>query len=255
MISAHLLSPQSWSLGQIVAEGISIFEYPWQILVLGLLMGILAVEPVLVSQLMSFRYCLPFVAEIFFLANMPSFAIVVLISCIAVAIRPLRFRSRFASIALCITPQLFYWAFFGRVKGSEPLVWGFSYTPWICAWFIGLCIAGAVVGIGHFTRYRPGLVFASTSLVLVITIIVFNIKVGFDELDYQLYVAKNNPEQVEQFRTHSITETLDKTLANKPVVERLIKANFYPKEPIALRNDLKRRDTGTLVIRKLALVV
>jgi hypothetical protein len=237
---SNLLSLQGWNLGQLVTEGLSIFEYPWQILVLGLLMAILAVEPVLVSQLMSFRYCLPFVAEIFLLSGMPGFAIFVLISCLAVAVRPLRFRSRFASIALCITPQLFYWALFGRVKGSEPLVWGFAYTPWICAWLASLCIAGAVVGVGHFTRYRPGLVFASTSLVLMLAAVVFNLHIGFDELDYQLYVAKNNPEQVEEFRPHSITQTLDRTLANKPVVERLIKAYFYPTEPIALRNDLKR---------------
>ncbi len=238
-----LFSPQSWGLGRVVNEGVSIFEYPWQILVLGLLMGIIAVVPVLVSQLMSFRYSLPFVAEIFFIANMPIFAFVVLISCVAVALRPLRFRSRIASIALCITPQLFYWAFLGRVRGSEPLVWGFSYTPWICAWIISLCIAGAVVGIGHFTRYRPGLVFASTSLVLMITIIVFNVKVGFDELDYQLYVAKyvakDNPELVEQFRSHSITEALDKTLADKQIVQKLIRAYFYSEEPIVLRGELK----------------
>jgi hypothetical protein len=237
----NLLSSDSWGLGRYVVDGTSIFEYPWQILVLGLLMGILAVEPVLVSQLMSFRYCLPFIAAIFFLAGLPGFAVFVLISCFAVAVRPLRFRSRFASIALCIAPQLFYWALFGRIKGSEPLVWGFSYTPWICAWIVSLCIAGAVVGIGHFTRYRPGLVFASTCAVLMLSVVVFDMRIGFDELDYQLYVAKNNPDQIEEFRPHSITKTLDKTIANRGVVESLLKAYFYPTEPIALRNELKHQ--------------
>jgi hypothetical protein len=229
-----------WNIGQLVTTGVSIFEYPWQILVLGLLMGILAVEPVLVSQLMCFRYCLPFVAAIIFLANLPGFAICVIVSCFLVAVRPLRFRSRFASIVLCIAPQLFYWAFFGRVKGSEPLIWGFSYTPWICAWLACLCIAGAVVGVGHFIRYRPGLVFSSTCIVLLLAAIVFNIHTGFDELDYQLYVAKNNPDQIEEFRSHSITQTLDATIADKGLVERLREAYFYPKEPIGLRNDLKK---------------
>ena len=235
-----IFSFQHWQLGQIVTEGLSVFEYPWQILVLGLLMALIAVEPVLVSQLMSFRYSLPFVAEVFFLANMPGFAMAVLLSCFAVAIRPLRFRSRFASIALCITPQLFYWGFFARVKGTDPLVWGFSYTPWICAWLLALCIAGAVVGIGHFTRYRPGLVFTSTAVILVLTTILFNLTVGFNELDYQLYVVKNNPEQLEQFHAHSISESLDNTLADKAVVERLLKVYFYPEEPNALREVLKR---------------
>ncbi|GAH70842.1 unnamed protein product, partial [marine sediment metagenome] len=39
----------------------------------------------------------------------------------------------------------------------------------------------------------------------------FEVTIGFDELDYQLYVAKNNPELVSEFHDHSITEALDKT--------------------------------------------
>jgi hypothetical protein len=70
-----VVSPKLWYLGQSVTAGLSIFEYPWQILVLGLLMGILAIVPVLVSQLMSFRYSLPFVLLVFFVANLPAFAI------------------------------------------------------------------------------------------------------------------------------------------------------------------------------------
>jgi hypothetical protein len=55
-----LTSPNFWRLGQTVTTGVSIFEYPWQILVLGLLMGILGIVPVLTSQLMSFQHCLHF---------------------------------------------------------------------------------------------------------------------------------------------------------------------------------------------------
>src|SRR4030042_3259276 len=79
-----------------MVAAVSIFEYTWQILVLGLLMGIFAIVPVLISQLLSFQYSLLFILEIFFLANLPAFAFCVLISCIAAACRPLRFRSRFA---------------------------------------------------------------------------------------------------------------------------------------------------------------
>jgi len=121
----------------------------------------------------------------------------------------------------------------------EPIKWGFSFTPWICAWLIGLGIAGLVLGIGHFTRYRPGLVWTFTSVVLVIAIVVFEVKIGFAELDYQLYVAKNNPEQTSEFHDHSITEALDKTLTN-PAVRRYLAAFFYPTEPIPLRAELKR---------------
>ncbi len=232
-------SPELWYLWQSVVTGLSIFEYPWQILVLGLLMGILAIVPVLISQLMSFRYSLPFILLVFFVANLPAFAVCLLVSCIAVACRPLRFRSRFIAVVLCTAPQLAFWAYFGGVRGVEPIKWGFSFTPWICAGLIGLGIAGLVLGIGHFTRYRPGLVWVVTSIFLLLAIVTFEIRIGFGELDYQLYVARNDPEQTSEFHDHSITEALDETLTN-PVVRKYLAGFFYPTEPIPLRAELKR---------------
>ena len=234
-----IISPTQWHFGRFTVNGVSIFEYPWQILVLGLLMGILAIVPVLISQLMSFSHSLPFIFAAFFLADLPAFAACILISCVAAACRPLRFRSRFIAIVLCALPQLLYWGYFGGIKGVEPIQWGFSFTPWINAGLVGMAIAGLVLGIGHFTRYRPGLVWAFTSLVLVIAVVVFEVKIGFDELDYQLYVAKNNPEQASEFHDHSITEALDQTLTN-PAVRRYLAGFFYPTEPIPLRAELKK---------------
>ena len=230
---------QFWQLDQSITTGVSIFEHPWQILVLGLLMGIMAVVPVLISQLMSFQYSLMFILEVFSLANLPGFAICLLISCAAVACRPLRFRSRFIAIALCIVPQFFYLGYFGGARGVEPIEWGFSFTPWICAWLDALVIAGFVLGIGHFTRYRPGLTWIFTALTLVIAVVVFEVTIGFDELDYQLYVAKNNPEQESKFQDHSITEALDATTKD-PATKKYLEESFYPTDPIARRAELKR---------------
>ena len=230
--------PAFWHLGQTIISGVSIFEYPWQIVVLGLLMGILSIVPVLISQLMSFGYSFPLILAVFFLANLPGFAICLLVSCIAVACRPLRFRSRFVAIALCTAPQLLYWAYFGGVRGVEPIKWGFSFAPWIFAWIDGLTIAGFVLGIGHYTRYRPGLVWIFTTITLVLAVVVFEVTIGFDELDYQLYVAKNNPEHINEFHDHSITEALDRTTKD-PVIKKYLEGFFYPADPIALREKLK----------------
>jgi len=228
-----------WRLSESLTTGVSIFEYPWQIFVLGLLMGILAAVPILMSQLMSFRYSVIFILEVFFLANLPGFALCLLISCIAAACRPLRFRSRFIAIALCTAPQLIYWGYFGRLRAVEPIEWGFSFAPWIVAWLDSLTIAGFVLGIGHYTRYRPGLNWVFTLLTLVIAVVVFEVAIGFDELDYQLYIAKNNPEQISTFHDHSITEALDETVRD-PTTKKYLESFFYPTEPIALRAELKR---------------
>jgi len=233
------IRPESWHLGQMTTTGVSIFEYPWQIVVLGLLMGILSIVPVLISQLMSFSYSFVFILSVFFLANLPGFAICLLVSCIAAACRPLRFRSRFVAIALCTAPQLLYWGYFGGVRGVEPIKWGFSFAPWIFAWLDALTIAGFVLGIGHFTRYRPGLVWIFTSITLILAVVVFEVTIGFDESDYQLYVAKNNPEHVSEFHDHSITEALDETTRD-PDIKKYLEGFFYPADPIALREELKK---------------
>lgn len=232
-------TPAFWCLGQSITTGVGIFEYPWQILVVGLLMGILAVVPVLISQLMSFRYSLLFILAVFFLANLPGFAICLLISCFAAACRPFRFRSRFVAIALCTAPQLIYWGFLGSAREAEPIKWGFSFAPWVCAWLIGLGIAGIVIGIGHYTRYRPGPVWVVTAVFLLLAVVTFEIRIGFDELDYQLYVAKNNPEQTSEFQDHSIKEALDKTIRD-PAIKKYLAGFFYPADEIALREELKR---------------
>ena len=235
-------SQEFWSLGRLVItgadRGVSIFEYPWQILVLGLLMGILAVVPVLISQLMSFSYSLPFILAVFFLADLPGFAVCLLVSCVAAACRPLRFRSRIIAVALCTAPQLIYWGIFGGAWNLEPIKLGFSFAPWICAWLIGLSIAGLVLGIGHYTRYRPGLVWIFTTVFLFLAIVTFEIRIGFDELDYQLYVAKNNPEQAVEFHEHSITKALDDTLTD-PDFKKFLAGFFYPTDAIQRRAELK----------------
>ncbi|MEJ2647241.1 MAG: hypothetical protein P8016_02380, partial [Sedimentisphaerales bacterium] len=165
-------------------------------------------------------------------------AICLLISCFAVACRPLRFRSRFIAVALCLSPQLAYWIYFGGARNVEPTEMGFSFVPWFVAWLDSLVIAGFVLGIGHFIRYKPGLVWIFTSLTLVIAVFVFEYAIGFDELDYQLYVAKNNPELISEFHDHDISGFLDKTI-NDPDVQKYLRDFDYPTDPQVRRNVLK----------------
>ncbi len=231
--------PDFHNLGQATITGVSIFEYPWQIIVLGLLMGILAVVPVLVAQLLSFGHSFLFVLAVFFLANLPGFAVFLIVSCFAAAVRPLRFRSRIIAIALCLAPQLVYWGAFGGARGVEPLEWGFSFAPWIWAWLTGMTVAGIVLAIGHYTRYKPGLIWTFTTTTLLLALTVFGSAIGFDELDYQLYVARNNPEEVPEFRDHGIREALDKTISD-PTEKEYRKAFSYPTEIIPLREEIKR---------------
>lgn len=222
-----------WGLGGLVLSPVSIFEYPMQIIVLGILMGILAVIPTLVSQLLSFRHSLLFVVIAAVLGKPVGFSLFVFVSCLGAASRPLRFRSRIVAIALCLAPQVVYWGVFGRIESLEPLKTAFGFFPWVCAWLSGLAIAGFVLGIGHFTRYKPGLIFAFNVVAMAVAGWLFQWTIGLAELDYQLYVARNDPEKVEEFFDKNISKELNAT------VERMLKRkssyNFYPTNKGELR--------------------
>ena len=75
-----------------------------------------------------------------------------------------------------------------------------------------MTVAGIVLAVGHYTRYKPGLTWIFTTTTLLLALGIFEWAVGFDELDYQFYVARNNPEDVTEFREHSIREALDETV-------------------------------------------
>lgn len=236
---SQVFEPSSWGLSHFITSPLSIYEYPSQILVLGILMGALTIIPILVSQLMSFRYSWPMMLGAFFVARLPILGAAIFISCLAVACRPLRFRSRFIAIVLCTAPEILYWSIFGGTQNVDPVKWGFSFSPWICAWLTCLWMSGAVLAVGHYTRYKPGLIWSIGAIALCLGLALFSWNIGFSELDYQLYIAKNNPEEVREFHDHSLTEAIDKAMEDDST-RSFLTGLFYPTEPIMLRENLKK---------------
>ena len=239
--------PGPFYLEKLVLSPLSIFEYPAQIFVMGLLIGILISVPILISQLMSFNYSILPVLILAFIAGLPGLAISVIIGAFAAALRPLRFRSRYISILLCISPALIYFGFFGGAKNADNIRWALSFAPWFDGLFTALTIAAIVLVIGHFTRYRPGLIWSVTAITLAVAIIIFQSKIGLSELDYQLYIAGNNPETIKEFQDNSITDALDRTLTS-PQSRSYFQSPFYPVETIALRAVLKKEIQTRLLL-------
>jgi len=233
-------------LEKFILSPLSIFEYPAQIFVLGLLVGIFIAVPILASQLMSFKYSTLFILMLSFIAGLPALAVCVLIGAFAAALRPLRFRSRYIAFVLCTSPVFVYFALFGGAKNTDSIRWALSYTPWFYGLFNALLIAAIVLVIGHFTRYRPSLIWSIAACFLIATIIVFHNTINLSELDYQLYIAKNNPETVQEFQDHSITAALDRTVTS-PESRSYFQPPFYPVEPIALRTALKKEIQNRLM--------
>jgi len=239
--------PGPFYLEKLILTPLSIFEYPVQIFVMGLLIGILISVPILISQLMSFNYSILPVLILALVAGLPGLAISVFIGAFAAALRPLRFRSRYIAIVLCTSPALIYFGFFGGAKNADTIQWALSFAPWLDGILTAMVIAAVVILIGHFTRYRPGLIWSITAVILTAAIIIFQNKIGLSELDYQLYIAKNNPETIKEFQDTSIADALDRTLTS-PQSKIYFQSPFYPIEPIALRAVLKKEIQTRLLL-------
>lgn len=234
-------------LEKLIFSPLSIFEYPAQIFVMGLLLGILIAVPILASQLMSFKYSLLFIVILIFIAGLPGLAAAVTFGAFLAAVRPLRFRSRIVAFVLCVSPTLIYFGIFGGSKNADSLKWAMSYAPWFDGFLSALALAGVVLLIGHFTRYRPSLLWTSSFIVLTITVFVFQDGINLSELDYQLYIAKNTPETIEEFQNISISEALDDVLKS-PKRSSYFQPPFYPVETIALRGVLKKEIQNRLLL-------
>jgi hypothetical protein len=249
LLTGHLVFPTFPGpvyLEKLILSPLSIYEYPAQIFVMGLLLGILISVPILASQLMSFRYSILFIIVLTFIAGLPGLAGAVLLGAFCAAVRPLRFRSRIISFVLCVSPSILYFSFFSGAKDADSLRWALSYAPWADGILNALAIAGLVLLIGHFTRYRPSLIWTISLAVLITTIFVFQDGINLSELDYQLYIAKNNPDTIKEFQDTSLTESLDNILKN-PRRDSYFQPPFYPVDTIALRGVLKKEIQNRLI--------
>jgi len=238
--------PGPFYLEQLILSPLSIYEYPAQIFVMGLLLGILISVPILASQLMSFKYSILFIIVLTFIAGLPGLAGAVLLGAFCAAVRPLRFRSRIISFVLCVSPSIIYFGFCSGLKNADSLRWALSYAPWGDGILNALAIAGLVLLIGHFTRYRPSLIWTISLAVLITTIFVFQDGINLSELDYQLYIAKNNPDAIKEFQDTSLTESLDSILKG-PRRNSYFQPPFYPVDTIALRGVLKKEIQNRLI--------
>ncbi|MCF7957414.1 MAG: hypothetical protein K9M57_03075 [Phycisphaerae bacterium] len=131
-----------------------------------------------------------------------------------VSITPFRFKSKFVAAMICLLPEVLYWGFYsGQNTEQDILRWAVLYSPWALAFFCSIIILGIVISIGHFVRYRPGVLSPIFALILTGTILLFHFSIGMDERDFQAEVFCNSPAQIKEFQLRSIEPLLKKELA------------------------------------------
>ncbi|NIA07687.1 MAG: tetratricopeptide repeat protein [Actinobacteria bacterium] len=98
----------SWSLGGSFLFPVSIFQLPIQVIILGLLLGLIIVVSILSAQSFGLAPAVFFVACVFWLAHLPMMALVLLAAIFLAGNPALLSRSRFYSALLGLVPVTTY---------------------------------------------------------------------------------------------------------------------------------------------------
>lgn len=201
---------ESATLTEQLLSPLSIFDFPTQIFTVGLLMALLCAIPIITAQLYNVWYALPFPGIALLCGHQRILSLCLLVSCAAVSFQPFRFKSKFVAAVMCLLPELLYWGIFsGPNPESDALRWAVLYAPWILAFLFSLFLFGIIIGIGHFLRYHPGVITPIFGLVLAGTVLLFHVKIGMNERDFQAYVYQFRPETVVNLCSKDIQPLLE----------------------------------------------
>ena len=226
--------PGDFLIEQLLAP-LNIFYFPTQIIVIALVMALICVVPILTSQLYNVLYAVPFVLVMFLLSRNLPLSFCLFVSCAAVGFRPMRFKSKFVAALLCLLPEVLYGIIF---RGDNPeqniLRWAVLYAPWALALLVSVLVIGLVIGIGHFLRYRPGVLTPVFGLLLAGAVLLFHYTIGMSERDFQADVYRYSPDQIKEFQDRSIVPLLEEELAQRLKQEPYLK-------PELVKEDLRRQ--------------
>lgn len=179
------------TLGTLLVTPISVQDAPSQIWILALLMAALIAIPILVTILYRLWAAMPFVAIVGFIALMPWLAITLLISCMVVTAKPFRFRFRFMTALLALTPAVVYLVL--ASKGTTPLIEGVFdpaerikfVAPWVLAIVAAAIGFALVLATSRLVNYRPGAITPLLTTMFVLPVVLFEFHIGRDELYYR----------------------------------------------------------------------
>jgi hypothetical protein len=224
---------ETTSLTEQLLSPLNIFDFPAHIFVIGLLMTLLCVLPIITAQLYNFWYALPFPAVALLCGHQQILSLCLFVSCAAVSFQPFRFKSKFVAAVMCLIPELLYIVIFsGSNPETEVLRWAVLYAPWLLAFFFCLIFFGIILGIGHFVRYRPGVITPLFGLVLAGTVLLFHLKIGMNERDFRAYVYQYRPETVINLCSKDIQPLLEEEKA------KILKSKEYLNPDILNEEDL-----------------
>jgi len=195
---------------------LNIFQFPMQIVVIGMIMCLICTVPIIIAQFYNLLYAIPFALGVLLFGHNLVLCLCLLASCAAVSFEPLRFKSKFVAAVMCLLPEVLYWWLYSG-PGSEQNVlrWAMLYSPWALAFIFSIVLFAIVITIGHFLQYRPGILAPIFGILLALTVVLFSSHIGMNERDFRAQVCRYSPDQVPAFQDRTIVDSLEKDLANR----------------------------------------
>lgn len=179
---------------------ISVRRVPMMLVIVGLTMGTLIAIPILVAILYRFPASLIFAGIVGFLSLMPWLAVNIVLMCRLATLR--RIRMRYASALIGLLPMVVYFLLATRgavVTQLAPAEQIKLYFPWIVAMIWASVLMGIVLGLARMVNYRPGVIAPLLAVSLAIPVVLFEGRVGRDELYYRLLERACGPRSARHF--------------------------------------------------------
>lgn len=193
---------------------ISVERTPMHMVVLALVMAALVSVPILVSILYRFPFALPFAAMISIVAVMPWLGITAVFACALASLRPFRMSFRFGSALLALVPFAVYlWLSLksggGTLQVSSAVENFKLYAPWGMS-LLAACFNFAVVlSLASLVGYRPGAIAPVLAILFAVPVVIFEIRIGQDELYYSVLETNHGPASRTTFRPSDIVQFVE----------------------------------------------
>lgn len=181
-----LLTP----FAQFLLEPVGIFAQPWMILVYGVLLGILMFVPIAVSVLFQLLLSLVFVLIVGAVGHSWIFALSLAIGCVIAARTRLRRSWPFGAMLLGMLPATLFLYFLAFPSLDSAVLLPIQRWIMVLCLTLGVIIAatfsGLCVVLVRWRKFQPGVIWPMLLVGVVVSFVIFWVKVGPAEVDYAL---------------------------------------------------------------------
>ena len=177
-------------LGEMFLRPLSIFAFPWMILVMGLLLAVVIFMPIMVAVLYRMVYAAVLVLIVAVVGHAPVLALALAMGYVLAARTSLRSDMPFLATLLGMLPVAVYLYLFSFLGSDSvavvPLQRLLLAVPLLVAVVTAILACAAVLGLTTLTGFRSGVLGPVLLLLLVVPVAIFHARVGADRLEYAL---------------------------------------------------------------------